>query len=624
MRRPGTRLLALLALWLMPLFLVRTAWHLVTDDQTRIVDANLRFGSDDLVLLAVTVVWWTWAVLAAIATLGGQPEPMRRALRALPVALAAVAGGVLVLVAGFFAVGLVLPGGIAAVGLTVLIVVIVLSPIIARLAVAGPVAVLTPERGRAAFAQASRLVRGRVPATTAMLVFGVAAPALTLGWLVESTRLPYFALGVLHWPAIDAALVVIAAVQARTLLRAYQDCSPADVAAPPLIVPSPRLLAAAAGLLALSGLLAGGAVALHRLPQIATLSHPALNSTLIGTAWPAGRHPLFIGQQFIDDCLNERCSEVKTTELSVVMFDPSGSAAITADGSVFALGQDHLEYCDAERRCRHTDGRLEILAESQAEAVALSAQGGLLIATATPVGGKAAEATQVALGLVHCRDVLCKESRTTELGVVQAGMKPFDGWRQRTLALGVDSAGRPVVAFRSADEGARSNWPAMDPFAGTESALPPTELWVARCDTADCAHARVDRPSTGDLDDLALLQFDAVLGCLRNSCGPDVPVATVARPQGGSFALLVEPRVRDGVWLRVGETPPEIQTTLLVCADAACEQARRIPIEFDVLGSSNVPRPLPGEIWIMAVNPDGRVLLTRPRHTPSEVYVVRP
>ncbi|GAB4055396.1 hypothetical protein [Catellatospora paridis] len=625
MRRPGTRLLALLTLWLVPLFLLRTGWHLATDDKTRIVDANLTFGGDDPVLVLVTVVWWTWAVLAAIAAVAGRPEPMRRALRSLPVALAALLGALLVFVVGFLAFGLVIPGGLVVGGLALLIVIIVLAPVIARLAVTGPVAVLAQARGLAAFSQASGLVRGQVPVTTVITVFGVVAPVPAIGWLIENTRPAGFVPGVLHWLATDAALVVVAAVQARSLLAAYQDClpGPGPVATTPSAGPSPRLLAGAGAMLAMSGLLAGGTVALDRLPQVTTLTPSDMNQHLIKVGWPAGRHPIFIGQHFVNDCLDEQCSDVKTTDLSVTMFDPTGSAAIAADGAVFALGQKQLEHCDAQRRCRHTDGLLEILADSDADAVALSAEGDLLIATATAVGERA-KATQVELGLVHCRDVLCADSRTTRLGVVQAGMKHSGGWRQQVVALALDSAGRPVVALRSYHAGARDGWPAMAGFTETPPAGPPGELWVARCDTADCRHARVDQPSADDIDDLALLQFDAMLGCLRSDCGPDVPVATIARPQGGAYAVLVEPRERDGFWIRVGERSDEIQATLLVCADATCRQARRIPLEFGQLGSSNLPRPLPSEIWIMAVNPDGRVLLTRPRHNPTDIHVVQP
>ncbi|MFC7243052.1 hypothetical protein ACFQO7_11255 [Catellatospora aurea] len=63
---------------------------------------------------------------------------------------------------------------------------------------------------------------------------------------------------------------------------------------------------------------------------------------------------------------------------------------------------------------------------------------------------------------------------------------------------------------------------------------------------------------------------------------------------------------------------------LLVVTVVWCGQARRVPIQFGRLGTSNLPRPLPSEIWIMAVNPDGRVLLTRPKYSPNEIYVVRP
>ncbi|GAA2368281.1 hypothetical protein Cme02nite_27630 [Catellatospora methionotrophica] len=62
---------------------------------------------------------------------------------------------------------------------------------------------------------------------------------------------------------------------------------------------------------------------------------------------------------------------------------------------------------------------------------------------------------------------------------------------------------------------------------------------------------------------------------------------------------------------------------LLVCADTTCGRARRIPVQFDLLGSSKLRRPLPSEICFMAVNPDGRVLLTRPKYIPGEVYIIR-
>jgi hypothetical protein len=37
-----------------------------------------------------------------------------------------------------------------------------------------------------------------------------------------------------------------------------------------------------------------------------------------------------------------------------------------------------------------------------------------------------------------------------------------------------------------------------------------------------------------------------------------------------------------------------------------------------------LPRPLPSEIWMMAANPDGRVLLVRPMYSPTVIITVKP
>ncbi|GHJ47036.1 hypothetical protein Cs7R123_43780 [Catellatospora sp. TT07R-123] len=626
MRPSGPRLYTLLALWLVPLFVVRTVWHLAADDQLRVVNATLVFGGDDAILTCLTAVWWTWAVLAAVAVLGCRPDPLRQAWRALPVAVTALVGSVLSFAAGFLALGTAIPGGAVAVGVVAAIVLVVLIPVVARLSVAGVVAVTTDDRGLSAFSGASRLVRGRALPTAAMVAFGVVAPAFAAAWAAEATRPSTFGLGTLHWLATDLAFVGVAAIQAGALHAAYRNRLPApdaaDAAAPGWATASRRLVTAAGGLLALSTLLAAGSVRAHRLPEVSTLTGPDLTAR-IAMAWPAGRHPMLIGQGGIQDCLDELCSSFTNTALGILMYHPSGSAAVAPDGSVFALGRDVLAYCDAQRHCRHTTGMYETLSHSAAEAVALSVDGELLIATATPLGSRE-EATQVELGLIHCRDVLCADARTTKLGVVSASMKPADGWRQQMIAVGLDHAQRPIVAFRPVSGEGRSTSPTVGTWFETASAVPLATMWVARCDTADCGHAGVAELAPGDVEELAALQFDAMLGCLRSTCGVDVPVATVARPQGGVYAIVVGPRPHDGLWLQVGTPSDEIQATLLVCPDATCAHARRIPIWRGRLGTSNWPMPLPAGIWTMAVNPDGSLLIAQPMLHPTEVFAVRP
>src|SRR5215218_3443545 len=82
------RLLPPLAAVLVPMFLLRQAWHLLVDAETSVVDGVLVFGGDGWFVTAVGAVTWTAAVLTGVAVLDGGARPFARAIRALPVALA--------------------------------------------------------------------------------------------------------------------------------------------------------------------------------------------------------------------------------------------------------------------------------------------------------------------------------------------------------------------------------------------------------------------------------------------------------------------------------------------------------------------------------------------------------
>lgn len=608
---------------LVPVFALRLIWHLVDHDETTVINGVLTLGPDGRVGSIVVVVCWVWAVTAAIAVHSGYEWPLRRALKAAPVVLAALVGCLAVVIICALGLGLLLPSDPTVfAGITVCLA-IPAAAIMVRLAVAIPVAVVEEKRGFDAFRVASDLVRGRAWRSGWALGLGIAVPALVSGWALGSIRPSGFVFGLFFSILTDVLLVALAAFQAVILAGVYRRCrlegvEPTDDGQPQssLIgdsedvadVVKPRRIAIVLTLAALllPTTLAGGVVASGRLPEVTT--SPALpQGRLIQIGWPAGHHPILIGQSQILDCLDDTCGSVATTNIPVTVFEPTGGAAVAPDGSVFAMGQDSLVHCDVQRHCIGQDGVLEILRPSQAEAIALTPDGQLLIATATPVLGKE---DQTELGLIQCRDVFCADPRRTRLGVVEGSTKRLGNvWRHRLLAVGTGRDGRPIVAFH--------------PTTGL--------VWVGWCRSATCdstdvgVHAANSKPDMPGNDELALLHLDGIFDCLKDVCRTGDAVATASRPQGGIYAVALEERGPEGIRLQIGQpAAPSLHAVLLSCDDHHCRQPKRIPVHVGELGSSNLPRPLPSEIWMMAANPDGRVLLVRPMYSPTVIITVKP
>ncbi|MBM0238349.1 hypothetical protein JNW88_16430 [Micromonospora sp. ATA32] len=201
----------------------------------------------------------------------------------------------------------------------------------------------------------------------------------------------------------------------------------------------------------------------------------------------------------------------------MTVFKANGGVAVAPDGGVYALSQHEVEHCDAQRVCRRAAGRLEVLAGSQLEAIALAPNGDILIATATPTprrkpSAESPETTAIALALVRCKDVFCEHPEVRDLGSVQGGFddRYSSSWF-RTLMVDTDRSGRPVVGFRHLGM-----------------------VWIGQCGTAACDAAQLGvqanprDPGLPTDEELRSLHFDRLVHC--DSCRE--ASATVDRPGG--------------------------------------------------------------------------------------------
>jgi hypothetical protein len=491
--------------------------------------------------------------------------------------------------------------------------------VLVRVALVLPVVVIEDAQGTDAFRVASARVRGRVWSSAVLLLLGVAAPALLAGWtMAEAERRTVGELpGLALWLARDLVLIAVAALQAKTLLAAYRQLSPgpelgpAGVGQDDTVHRGRRLhrlaLPVGVALLLLPTVLAGAVIASERLPEV-SVAQRSDHGTLIALGWPAGRHPVVVSRSAIEDCLDDQCQALRKTELSLTVFKANGGVAVAPDGGVYALSQHEVEHCDAQRVCRRAAGRLEVLAGSQLEAIALAPNGDILIATATPTprrkpSAESPETTAIALALVRCKDVFCEHPEVRDLGSVQGGFddRYSSSWF-RTLMVGTDRSGRPVVGFRHLGM-----------------------VWIGQCGTAACDAAQLGvqanprDPGLPTDEELRSLHFDRLVHC--DSCRE--ASATVDRPGGGVYGITVEPAPPAGVHIRVGQpTAPPNRALLLSCQDHRCSEPDRIPlVEFPSSSFTFYPES-PEKIWLLAANPDGRVVLAQ-QHSPDRIVTVR-
>lgn len=637
---PRRALLVPLVLVLVPLSLFQTIWRLSTGSETsQVINGILVLAPAGWPEVAVTALLWTWALAAGVFVLGrGAPRPLRRALPVLPTAFGALFVAGAVVVAGIPLLGLALPAEPALIGVVAVGLAVSVAPILVRLALVVPVAVFDGIRGMTAYRRASALVRGRVWRIGFLLLLGLAAPAQLAGWAlawIERAAEGYL-VGLALWLIKDVVLAALVALQASTLVAAYRKlpagqllCSANQEARQTSRVQGRfrRIaLPIAVAALLLPTMLAGGVVASERLPEVAvqesrdpSASQPGLVpvfTQLFAVGWPAGRHPVIVGHSTVYDCLDDWCRAIRRTELSVTVNDRLGGAVVAPDGSVYALGDYQLEHCDAQRVCRRREGMHRALIGSLASAIALAPSGEILIATAIPVGVQksgggslAQEPTAVELGLRLCRDVFCVRPTVISLGVVQNSLKwTQEAWRERLLAVGTDRAGRAVTAFRSPSTGAVS---------------------VGWCTTTACNSTHLAplsgprQPGMPSNEDLALLHFDDMFDCLNDTCGSDEPVATIDRPRGGVYGVRIEHNPAQRVGVQVGQSAPQPRrAVLLACADYLCRNPRRIPLVELPPSFSNVPGRAPTDIWLMAANPDGRVVLAQ--RSTDRIITVRP
>ncbi|MGW4291973.1 hypothetical protein ACWEH1_02810 [Micromonospora chersina] len=622
---------------LVPMLLLQLLWRLLPlpeADPPRLVNGMLVLPAAGWPEALVVAVTWSWAVTAGVASLAGLDRPLRRALRALPTVCLALGAAVAVVLAGLSVIALVLPAGVLSVGSVAALVAVPVVLCLVRLALVPPLAVLTGLRGTAAVAAASSTVGRHVVGAALLLLLGVAAPAQLLGWVLRRPEdLVTGPLdGALLWVLRDAALVAVAVLQAWTLLAAYRRFRAGALGRPDLITPSlsnqaPALpapwwhrpaagVAVPIGLAAVllpgatAGALAGGA----DLPEV-NVQPWSDSGRLVALGWPAGRSPVIVEQSTVHDCLDDRCERSRETELGLTVFASSG-AAVTPDGTVWALSQHRLERCDPARVCQRSDGVVEALRGSRWEALAPASDGGVLIATATPLPQPAADAVgraSVEVRLLRCGNVRCERPESVVLGRMPSVVARQSDQADGEISVRVGADGRPVVAFHSPGH------------AGE---------WLAWCATARCESGQVaphglqegSRPGGMPSDgELALLHFGDMFHCLRpGGCSDREPVPTTGRPGGGVYGLAVGWPTPEVLRIQFGAPAQQAgRLYLWSCPDAFCrQQPRKIPLTpLPYEATVRVGR-LPGEPWLLAASPDGRVVAAPT--FPEQVITVRP
>ena len=81
---------------------------------------------------------------------------------------------------------------------------------------------------------------------------------------------------------------------------------------------------------------------------------------------------------------------------------------------------------------------------------------------------------------------------------------------------------------------------------------------------------------------------------------------------------------RPGVRIQIGErTPPPRRAVLWSCADYRCSPPREVPLVNAPDWSGSRPGPSAGDVFLLAANPDGRVIVAR-REFADQIVTVRP
>jgi len=582
------------------LLLARLGWHLLVDEEARIADGVLTLGAEDWFGIVVGSIWWTVAVLTGVAVLDGGPRALRRAVRALPVALAGVVAYLVPLIGCGFLAGLLLPGEPWVVVLVVTVTAIVLIGVATNLVLSATVAVVE-RAGFAAFSTYAEL-RGKRWETGVLFALGVVSPIVVLGLTHRYLHPASLPTGLAVELLVTLVAVGGAVLQSITLLEIYRRTRIIPELAPRSSAPPSRIALIAAGTaILLPTTMAAGVVEAAPLPEMWHTAKP-MRSSVVALAWPPAHHPVLVTLDGIEDCLDDRCSESRRTELPT-----SSSAAkvgIRRDGTVIALSSGNdLTVCDPARFCSGGSqaGRVELLAGATATAVAVSPDSGeIVLAKATP----STTGADVDLALVRCQDEICRHGTTVPLGRVSG--RPETGDTGEALSAGLDRSGRFFVVYR--DQAGRG--------------------WLGWCEDPACTQTRLieqgqpteNAPSTTDL--IRSPRVPGVPFCSFASCHGLMPAVVAARPNGGFYAITTDP---------VGDS--QLDVRLVRCDDPFCERFERVttvlrdgrmPYSGDPLmfGVSDPARQ--DERWAITVGADGRVLMTKPRESPSVLIIVDP
>ncbi|GAA0806965.1 hypothetical protein [Spirilliplanes yamanashiensis] len=461
------------------------------------------------------------------------------------------------------------------------------------------------------------LTKGRVAGTAGALLLGGVVVPLVLVYVRDLAR-PALDRPVLGGLADAALLTAVVAAQAGILAHTYllqrdvlrstgqesADLAAADARLAPLAAAEPRRVWPGVAAICAPVLLTA-AVAVLPTGAPSVRSHGDAPIGAVAVAWPAGRHPVIVGTAEVRFCDNDPCDRYVTRHGGPAVMDGRGAVAVGPDGAVVTAvvsgsadgGGPFVHYARCTRDgCR--EGWLPVRGSAREPfgwpllAAAAAPDGALWFALAMPSPDGAAGAPTYGVTLVRCADATCAAPRRHRVATLER--VPEDGFpdeRRARLAVGAD--GRPVATFHIGQS-----------------------LQQVTCDPPACTAPRRAAASAGPPDALLLtperLGGEAVSlkpGRLRLGGGGAVALSNGIAPGSGALAAAgghtyVTSAVRTtrpgGPHVTVGAAPSFWRQTVWRCTGVRCD---RHPL--DVFGGPAGPE-------LMAVGPDGRVLVVRP------------
>ena len=382
-------------------------------------------------------------------------------------------------------------------GMASFLVLLAFLAVVLRLGMALPAVAVDGARVWRALADAWAAARGRAMTAGLVILAGVVAPVMLASWARNAlTRAievaePGTGFGVEMLARVTQLSgivnVVVAAVVVTTFTALHHRLTGAVPAINSTTPPQPGersrtprwLSLTAVALLSVPPLLGAALVPIDPFgAPVVTVHRLALPAAVDAFALSGGR-AVFVGDQSWVACLSTGCGTTAVRGMS----EPVQAAAVQPDGTIVGTSTfnnanelrliscrpDHpCEQHGAPLRLPTTNGagvRVTIMPAASALA---EVTGEILVAAATPdQANDDGTARTDKLTLSRCADLACAAPRVIQWGSVPHVERPA---LRGSLALTVDTAGRPVIAYRTVNA-----------------------LWIGTCDTATCGEPRITR-----------------------------------------------------------------------------------------------------------------------------------